>query len=325
MTDPLFGTPGWNALTGMRPRRDEDSAYEFVCCCAPVEGHHEAACPQSPIWAQMVTEQGDPFHIWAFVPWGAADFMHDDYVQRWYWYHGFGSYPQRFLLGFESGKDGLDLRLFQQKTADIQVSEGSWTLPDYEFGLVPGRDVFLGDRFPPETPSFWQLESARQQRMAPISETLKDLLNDENLKITVHNPAYDPYPEPKSKAQRLANSLSRTERILKKIGVEMVDDPPKALAAAPEPQKRVYQHRKDQFSYEVQDEHDGTWSVSMVWPSGRYGNPQFFPNEREAHWFAREMAGGALVAGAMMKVHEKRIDEARMGQRFRDRYAWGAR
>lgn len=64
--DPLNAPLGSWSLTGMRPRQDSDSSYEYVCCGTPIEAQHPDTCPQTPIWGAMCEEYGNALHLWAF-------------------------------------------------------------------------------------------------------------------------------------------------------------------------------------------------------------------------------------------------------------------
>lgn len=273
--DSLSAPLGSWSLTGIRPRQDEDSAYEFVCCSAPVEARHADSCPQTPIWTQMVHEYGVPFHIWAFMSPGAIDVTHDDYVKRWYWFHDF---PQRMVLGFDgSGGDAL----LQQ------IEPGTWEIPN-----------------PLEDMSPWMLEYYRQQRMRPVSEILGPLLEDENLKMSYSRRSQE-RPDPADRMGRLREMNRSMSEALRKIGVEMLVDPPKALPAPPQPQEHS--------PYRVSDNHDGTWRVNGI----------NFPAEREAHWYVKARQDGRSYKGAMTYVRQRRLIDARMAHKFRAKYSWG--
>lgn len=196
------------------------------------------------VWAALIDEHGDPFHMFSFLPWHPADFLHDDYVRRWYWYHGSAyltmmtSWPNPFTQGDDADRI---VGLFQQRIPFPEpqwevTNSGEWELPDYKFGqLIPGRDCYLDDRFPPET-SPWTLESMRLERMRPVSETLRDLLDDENLIIEYKRPR-DDSEKRQERIGRAWKTLDDISALLRRMGVDLADDPPKMLPAAPQPQE----------------------------------------------------------------------------------------
>lgn len=70
--DPLTAPLGRWALTPMTPNEDcrgpwDYDRHAYVCCGVPPNAIHPDVCPQTPIWAAMCAEHGNPLHIWAFA------------------------------------------------------------------------------------------------------------------------------------------------------------------------------------------------------------------------------------------------------------------
>lgn len=70
--DPLTAPLGYWAMTPMIPTEDcrgpwDYDRHAYVCCGVPPNAIHPDHCPQTPIWAAMCAEHGNPLHIWAFA------------------------------------------------------------------------------------------------------------------------------------------------------------------------------------------------------------------------------------------------------------------
>lgn len=157
--DPLSAPLGLWSLTGMRPRRDMDSAYELVCCGAPVECVHFDNCPQTPIFADMVREVGPtaPWYDWPLM-WMEIDIT-----------------PQiPGVLTSGSGSGFYPLNFINPRWE--LTGPGSWTLPDYSW---------------PPNPSIDPLANLKAMRERSFRDVLQPLLEDADLTIHYTRPQCD--------------------------------------------------------------------------------------------------------------------------------------